>query len=171
VAEPSERQPRTAQTEARIERIAELMRRFRFVRGKTTRALAKEWGLELCTVRGYTAEASKRVRAELEDPDFVRADVSLTLATIMRRARVWSRRRTVKRQHGCSQYEPPDWQAAKVAIDAARTWAAITGNVEKSRVDVTHHAGDFTSAKDALAYIRELLPELEAEAANEKGAA
>lgn len=123
------------QTEQRVERIADMMRRFRYRRGATPRVLAEEWGLSLDRVHVLTAAASHRVRAELEDPDRVRIDVCQTLVVILRRARA-ARTRTVYGKDGAVG-EENDWAAAKVAIEAAKTWATITGNAAATQVHVT----------------------------------
>lgn len=51
--------------EQRVEHIADLMRTCRWYRGTTGKALAKEWGLKVQTVKLYAAQASKRVYAEV----------------------------------------------------------------------------------------------------------
>lgn len=62
-----------AVVDERIERICSMMRDLTFRTGKTVKELAREWGLAEKTVREYTAEASKRVLAEIKDPDKVQA--------------------------------------------------------------------------------------------------
>lgn len=75
--------------EERIKHIADLMRRLQFVRGKTVKRLALEWNLTEQRVRELSAEASKRVKAELsaEDKVALTGEVVSTLTTIMRRGR------------------------------------------------------------------------------------
>ncbi len=69
-------------TEIRIAYIVDLMIRLRFRRGATVRRLAAEWQLTEKRVRELTAEASKRVRAQLSDADEVAVEVlGQTLAT------------------------------------------------------------------------------------------
>lgn len=64
-----------AATEARIIEIVDLMMRCRFRRGRTVKELAQRWELTEQRVRLLTAEASRRVRAQLGDPDEVAADL------------------------------------------------------------------------------------------------
>lgn len=64
----------TALTEARLAHIVGLMLSLKFRTGSTARKLAKEWGLSEDWVHKLTAEASKRVRAQI-NPDAVVAEV------------------------------------------------------------------------------------------------
>ena len=146
---------------ARLAYVADLMRRFRYRRGVTSRELAAEWGLSLKRVEVYTAAASKLVRAELEDPDRVRVDVTLTLESIMRRARR-AKTRTVYGKNGDAVGVEKDWAAAKVAIEAARTWAMLTGNAAPK---VVEHRSEYKTPAEALADLRKVVAELEAQVA------
>jgi hypothetical protein len=65
--------------EARIQHIESLMRSFTWRRGKTYRELAREWDLSEDTVRQYSAEASRRIRAAIMDPTEVNAAVGAAL--------------------------------------------------------------------------------------------
>jgi hypothetical protein len=72
-----------ASTEARIEHIAGEMRALRFVRGKTIRELAAEWGVQVGWVRKLSSTASRRVRIEVASPKAAQRDVMVTLRAIM----------------------------------------------------------------------------------------
>jgi hypothetical protein len=74
----------TAAVEARIEHIADLMRSLTFVTGKTVRELAQAWGLCEQRVRELSAEASKRVRAEVCAPRAGKRDVMVALDMVIR---------------------------------------------------------------------------------------
>lgn len=73
-------------TEARLDHICELMRSMQFHRGKTSKALAAQWGLSYERTKELCAEASKRVRAEVTDPDRQRGDLCVALQHILHRA-------------------------------------------------------------------------------------
>lgn len=70
-------------TESRIEHICELMRGMLFRRGKTGKLLESEWGLSHDRIKELTAEASKRVRAEVTDPERQRGDICVALQHIV----------------------------------------------------------------------------------------
>lgn len=66
--------------EARIERIADMMRDAEWVRGKSGKILAAELGLHEVTIRADAAIASRRVYAELmQDREGVGAQVGAAL--------------------------------------------------------------------------------------------
>ncbi len=62
--------PDRDEREEQIREIEAMMAAGEFVRGSTARDLAQRWNKPLQTVRDRTAEASKRLRAEL-NPDMV----------------------------------------------------------------------------------------------------
>lgn len=64
-----------ALTEARVVEVVELMLAGGFRRGSTVRELAQRWGVGEQRAREITALASKRVRAQLTDPDELAAEV------------------------------------------------------------------------------------------------
>lgn len=64
-----------ALTEARVVEVVELMLEGSFRRGSTVRELAQRWGVGEHRAREITALASKRVRAQLTDPDELAAEV------------------------------------------------------------------------------------------------
>lgn len=55
-----------AETEARVQRIVDMMRRLDWVRGVSSMALANEWGLTTSTVESLAAEASRAIRREAQ---------------------------------------------------------------------------------------------------------
>lgn len=77
---------RRATTETRIEHIARMMRRNQWRRGESGPELAAEWGVSKSSVEKYAAAASKRVLAEVSDPDAVRLLSLSTLTEIARDA-------------------------------------------------------------------------------------
>lgn len=73
-------------TAQRVERIAEMMQRGEWERGKSAIPLAEEWGLAVATVEGLSAEASRVVARRLNDPGRLKTDVSLVLMNNLYRA-------------------------------------------------------------------------------------
>lgn len=67
----------------RVEHIASLMREHRYKRGVTSKELAAEWSLSVSTVENYTAEASRRVLSEYDDPDRVHLSGCTALETAL----------------------------------------------------------------------------------------
>lgn len=96
--------------EARIEAIADCMRACQWRRGKSGAEFAANWGLSEQRVREIAAEASKRVRAEFEDPDRAVVNVYATLETVM--------------LDGASSSVPGEKAAA---VQAARLMAELSG--------------------------------------------
>ncbi len=84
-------------TEKRIEHIAEMMRRLEWRTGRTGREMARKWGLSLSRVEHLSAEASRRVRAEIADPAAVHQTVCTALDRVLRDALADGDRRNVIR--------------------------------------------------------------------------
>ena len=103
-----------AHVEARIAHIADLMRGLKYRKGVTCKALAQEWDLSEQRIWELSAEASKRVRAEVTDPDRVGAKVCTVLERVLDDA--------------------VDDGDRKSAIDAAKQWAIISGAAAPQRV-------------------------------------
>ena len=101
----------------RVDFICDLMRALRFERGKTHKQLAQAWGVSASTVRDYTSEASRIVKAEVTDKDGIERDVGATLVWAMRSAVEAGDRRN--------------------AIAAARTAAEVSGVKAAERHEVT----------------------------------
>jgi nucleoid DNA-binding protein len=107
-----------------------LMRGLAFVKGRTVKRLAAEWGLSEQRVRELSAEASKRVRAELTDPDRVTVTVCGYLERTLRDARK-------DRDH-------------RAVVAAAKAWAELAGLVVQ-RHEVTAAAVSLVAADPAQA--------------------
>src|SRR5262245_25567996 len=86
-----------------------MMRELRWVRGKSAAELATAWGLATATVEGMAAEASRRVRAEVTDPDVVTETVACALDKVLR---------------GALDRKKPDRRSAIMAADV---WSRIVG--------------------------------------------
>jgi len=88
---------RTAVTERRIAHIADKMRRLEWQRGKSGPIVAKRWRLSRSTVEKLAAEAGRRVRAEIVDPEAVTLTITAALDRTLRDALADGDRRTVVR--------------------------------------------------------------------------
>lgn len=75
-----------AETAARVERIAGMMRSLEWVRGKSAPVLAKEWKLATATVEALAAEASRVVSREVTDPEAFKVEVATVLRENLYRA-------------------------------------------------------------------------------------
>lgn len=73
----------TDEVENRINAIMDLMRDLRWRRGSSGPMLAKQWGLGEHRLKELAAEASRRLRAEYEDPERNAVSVYTTLETVM----------------------------------------------------------------------------------------
>ena len=78
----------TRTSEIRIAQVMQMMRELTFKRGETYKALAIEWNVGPDRARKITAEASKRVLAEVTDPEKVKPLLAETLAEAIRKAMV-----------------------------------------------------------------------------------
>jgi hypothetical protein len=67
----------------RVNFIADMMERLEWVRGKSARRLAREWGIPVSTLVNYSAEASRRVTA---DADEVRREITARGVSMLRTA-------------------------------------------------------------------------------------
>lgn len=65
----------TPETTLRINEIMGLIGAFKYKRGATTKRLAKKWGVSVDRVHHLATEARKRIRAQLDDPDEIAAEV------------------------------------------------------------------------------------------------
>lgn len=104
-------------TEVRIEHIAGLMRALTYRTGVTSRELALEWDLGLARVEELTAAASKRVRAEITDPDRTVAKVCSAFDQVIDDALADGDRRSV--------------------IAAGKVWAEVSGASAPAQVHIT----------------------------------
>lgn len=118
----------TAITEARIAKIAAMMRNLEWRRGETGRTLEVEWNLSTSRIEHLAAEASRRVRAEVLDPDQVSETVACALDRIMRDA-----------------IKDDD---RKNAIAAGKVWAVIAGAVAPKKIE--HSGSVATTSYDDL---------------------
>lgn len=100
----------------RIDFICEMMRTLDWKTGKTGKELAKVWGVSPSTVRDYAADASRRVRSEVTDPESVSRDVCSALRIAV-----------------SETLDKKDWGRM---TKAAEVWASISGAKAAERVDM-----------------------------------
>lgn len=102
--------------DSRVEYVADLMRSLKFRTGVTTKALAVEWDLPNNLISSIVVEASRRVRAELANPDNVQSKISVALNHVIDQA-----------------LESGDRHAI---IKACQVWAQVTGAAAPQRLQV-----------------------------------
>lgn len=107
-----------ATREERVQLCMRLMRGLKWVRGKTDKFLAKHWGVTETSVHSYSAEAWRRIKTELTDPDATAATVCVALERVVR------------------ENAPRGLAGARYVIDASKTWAAIAGAGAPTRVEI-----------------------------------
>ncbi len=136
---PGERQ---AQTELRIEEIAATLRGGSFRTGVTLREFAARWGVSMDTVHGLSAQASKRVKAEVTDPDRVAAKGFAMLESIADEAR-----------HACDERGNNAGHLA-IAVKAVDTWLVRSGVAAPTKAAVSV-SGDLSALTDEQIEARE----------------
>lgn len=85
--------PATHAREAKVQQCMEIMASGQWVRGKTVRVLAAEWGISLQAARDISAEASRRDAARVTDKEVVRGEACASLRNSLHGAeddRKWS---------------------------------------------------------------------------------
>jgi hypothetical protein len=133
-------------TVVHLEAMMSEMRALRWRRGKSGREYAAKSGLSYDDVRHLSAEAWKRVRAEVLDKDAVGATVGEVLEQVMLDALSESYNPALIERGKDSKGEPHVFQespnvARKVAIEAAKVYAMIAGAGAAERVEVTGKDG------------------------------
>ncbi len=142
----SARPPHDALTEFRLERISERMRSNRWRNGKTARKLASEWSLSESHIHRLAQEASKRVLAEVTDPEGVTRDVGSAMRKVMTDSlRDADRARTAGDLEAAAKIR-------KVAVDAGRAWVTLAGLIGRKG---PAHGGtmQFATTADAVAFL------------------
>jgi hypothetical protein len=114
----------TGETEARIQHIEAMMRNFTWRRGLTGRGLAVEWDLCEQRVGELAAEASKRIRQAIMNPEEVNAAVGAALEKALADAMTDGN--------------------LKVVAQLAKTWADISGASAPKKIE---HSGGVTLAE------------------------
>ena len=112
-----------------------MMRTLTWVRGKSAPVLAARWGYEVSSVENISAEAWRRVKTEALDPEIAALDIVDTIRTVMADSMA-------------DAADPGDEEGKavhrRVALDAARTYAAIVVPKPTERYEITHRLADMT---------------------------
>lgn len=125
----------------RIAHVEGIMRDLAWVRGKTNRALAAEWGCSVAAVNDYAAEAARRLRSEVTDASEVTATVATTLRANLERA--------------------SDAREFKAVASLADVWTKIVGARAPEKHEHTVVRPDM-SAEDMLAVVDDRIAKLTA---------
>lgn len=104
--------------EERVQLIMRLIRRMKWRVGYTDRNIAAHWGLSVETIRGYSSEAFRRVKAEVTDPDATAATVCVALEQVVREGA----------RKGLAGH--------RSVIEASKTWANIAGATAPTRIEI-----------------------------------
>lgn len=117
---------RMSEAEDRVNECLEIMRANAWDRGKTGKTLAVKWGVAESTVRNYSTEAWRRLRAEVTEPDRVVVKLATTLETVIddAMAEVKDPPMIVA---GDRVYKESPNAARKSVIEASKTLAALIG--------------------------------------------
>ncbi len=150
---------RTAQAEVHVEEIAATLRNGSFRNGVTLQAFAAKWQVSLHRVYELSAIASKRVRAEVTDPERVAAKGFAMLESIADEAR-----------HACDPKTGNNAGHLAVAVKAVDTWLVRSGVAAPSKAQVSV-SGDLSALTDEQLEAREkdVLARIAARAAKEAG--
>lgn len=167
-ARTTQKPAHTASTEARVEHIADLMRSLEFRTGETTRELAAKWRITVQRVWELSSIASKRVRAELTDPDRIVVKVAAALEKVIDDAlRETDEPALIEKQGKDGErvtYPESPNGARRVLIEAAKTLCILTGNAAPQKHEVKD-VGRFErmTADEHRAELARLKVEIEAE--------
>ena len=104
--------------EGRVQMCMKLMRAGKWRRGRTDRNLAAHWGIHIDTIQSYSAEAFRRVRSEITDPDSVQTTICTALEDIIHEAR----------GKGLAGH--------RSIIEAGKAWAQISGAGAPTRIEL-----------------------------------
>jgi hypothetical protein len=104
--------------EERVQLCMRLIRRMKWRKGITDHNIARHWGVSVSLIHSYSAEAFRRVRAEVTDPDSTGATVGVALDRVIREAST----------KGLAGH--------RSIIEASKAWAAISGATAPTRIEV-----------------------------------
>lgn len=150
---------RPATVAERVAYIADMMRDLRWKRGKTAYELAKVWGVSPSTIENYSAEANRKVCAEVTDPEYVSRTVCSALEEVIESAREEMVHGAVIEKVG-DNGEPIKYTldpniARRSITQAAKTWAEISGAMAPTKLRV----GEDPPSKLTDEELAKLLPE------------
>lgn len=130
------------------------MRKLEWVRGKSGEEWAKAWGISQDRMNHLAAEAWKRVKAEVTDPDRITVKISTVLEQVIDDAMLETRNPALIEKKG-QDGEPYTYQespnnARKVVVEAAKTWAVIVGANAPTKVQVGFSVDELDGTLAAL---------------------
>ncbi len=152
-----------ASTEARIEYLAEEMRSFRFRRGETIRRLCKEWDLSIQRMRELSAEAHKRVKGELADPERARMDVNANIEFLTETS-LEIVRMSQSQGYSTDGGLPDPTKAMKVLSDVTKIVAMLAGLNAPTKMQVETSEALPQDPKERVAMLEALLEREKAKA-------
>jgi hypothetical protein len=117
----------TPLTEMRLAEMMAVMRTLQWQKGITGPVFAEKWGLSLTRIEHLSAEAWRRVKAEVNDPDRVGATVGTAIEQVMIEA---------LNDKGGERN-----QSRKIVVEAAKVWAAIAGANAPTKTELTGKDG------------------------------
>jgi hypothetical protein len=139
--------------EERVEFIMSMMEAGTWRRGRTYKLLAEEWGLSKSTVGDCSAEASRRVRKHIMDPDGIAVDVGVVLSDALFDA--VEDAKTYRGERGGLKARDQILAAAKILSDVSGASAPQRHEVqtteatpEKARQLMEKHFGKVTPKAD-----------------------
>ena len=135
--------------EDRVSHIAAMMRALKWQRGKSGPVLAVSWSMSPDSVKHISAEAWRRVRAEIMDPERAGPDIVRTISRVMSDSMADADLADGK--------ERTDHR--RVAIEAAKSYAAVLLSKPVDRHEVTVTA---MSAEQLEARKQEILAQIKA---------
>lgn len=107
-----------ATREERVVFCMEMMRAMRWTRGKTDKLLARRWDVDVDTIWLYSAEAWRRIRAEVTDPDATAGTICIALERVIDEAA----------RRGLAGH--------RSIIEAGKAWASIAGAGAPTRFEI-----------------------------------
>jgi len=130
---------------SRLQECMQLMREMKWFRGKTVYQLAEKWEVHEAQAKAISAEASKRVRAELENRDEVAVKLIDTVEKILEAAVAETTNPAWIERPG-KDGEPRTFQespnvARKVALEAVALMTKMVGNDKPQQVELTGAKG------------------------------
>ena len=120
----------------RVEQVAKTLRDCSFRNGETLQNFAKEWGVSIHRVHEISALASKRVRAEVTDPDRVAAKGFAMLEKIAEDAMIDADEKGNNAAHRA------------IAIRAVDTWMKNSGVIAPTKAVTGVVIGDLSALTD-----------------------
>ena len=118
----------------RVSYIAALMRARQWKTGRTGRELSELWGLALSTLDNYATEASRRVMAEVNNPEAVSASLGVAFEAAVDEALEDSRDSEISNRN----------QSRHALVALGKAWSELAGASAPARVQVEVSVSELT---------------------------